>query len=39
MFVVGMAQLLFVGCSTAAIIFHITRMTKAILHAIEIGKR
>ena len=39
MFVVGMAQMLFVGCCTAAVIFHITRLTKAILRAIEIGRK
>ena len=39
LFFVGMAQMLFVGCATAAVIFHITRMTKAILRAIEICKK
>ena len=39
LFFVGMAQVLFIGCATAAVIFHITRMTKAILRAIEIGRK
>ena len=39
MFVVGMAQMLFVGCCTAAVIWHITRMAKAILRAIESGRK
>jgi hypothetical protein len=35
MFVVAAAEMLFVGCCTAAVMFHITRMTKAVLRTIE----
>lgn len=39
MFVVSAAEMLFVGCCTAALMFQITRTTKAILRAIEHTRR
>ena len=39
LFALAATQMLFVACCTAAVIFHITRMTKAILRALESRKR
>jgi hypothetical protein len=39
LFVVAAAQMLFVGCCTAAVMFHITRMTKAVLRALELRRK
>jgi hypothetical protein len=38
MFLALVTQLLFVACCTAVIMFHITRMTKAVLRAVELKR-
>jgi hypothetical protein len=39
LFVVASAQMLFVACCTAAVMFHVTRMTKAVLRAVELVRK
>jgi hypothetical protein len=39
LFVAAIAQMLLMACCTAILMFHVTRMTKAILRRIELTKR
>jgi hypothetical protein len=39
MFLALVAQMLFVACCTAAVMFHVTRMTKAVLRAVELTRK
>ena len=39
MWVGAAAQMLFVACCTAVVMFHVTRMTKAMLRAIELAAK
>jgi hypothetical protein len=33
------SQMLFVACCTAAVMFHVTRMTKSVLRAVELTRK
>jgi hypothetical protein len=39
MFLALASQMLFVACCTAAVMFHITRMTKAVLRALDLARK
>jgi hypothetical protein len=39
LFVVSAALMLFIACCTAAVMFHVTRMTKAVLRAVELTRK
>jgi hypothetical protein len=39
LYVVEAAEMLFIACCTAAVMFHVSRATKAILRMIELSRR
>ena len=39
LFMIASSQMLFVACCTATLMFHITRMTKAVLRAVELTRK